>query len=160
MPGLDCTRCHDIVVAPFTKDGTMNAASRRKALRLNQQAARLMTAAPQVVAHRLTRMALAGPQPNASDQREFHLMRAEKLAAFGESWQAMGLQMWKSQAQLATSMMQGWGAGASGRAALPPLGPFAAACQAATLDILSEGLRPVQRRASANAQRLRRRRSR
>ena len=72
----------------------MNAASRRKALRLNQQTARLMTAAPQVVAHRLTRMALAGPQPNASDQREFHLMRAEKLAAFGESWQAMGLQMW------------------------------------------------------------------
>ena len=138
----------------------MNAASHRKALRLNKQTAELMTAAPQVVAHRITRMALAGNKPSASDQREFHLMSAEKVDAFGESWRAMGLQLWKSQSQLAASMMQGWGAGASAGAALSPLGPFAAAWQAATLDILSQGMRPVHRRATANAKRLGRKRSR
>ena len=69
----------------------MNAISRRKATRLSTQASELMVAAPQVVAHRLGRMALAGPKPSAKDQREFHRMGAEKLAAFGEAWQAMTL---------------------------------------------------------------------
>ena len=67
-----------------------------------------MLAAPQVVAHRLGRMAVAGPRPSAQDQREFHRMGAEKLAAFGEAWQAMTLQMLKSNQQLAASMMRNW----------------------------------------------------
>ena len=79
----------------------MNASSRRKASRLGAQASELLLAAPQVVAHRLGRMAVAGHKPSAKDQREFQRMGAEKLAAFGEAWQAMALQMLKSNQQIA-----------------------------------------------------------
>ena len=154
----------------------MNTASRRKALRLNKQTSELMSAAPQVVAHRLTRMALAGHQPSASDRREFHQMGAEKVAAFGESWQAMAMQMLKAQPHLAASLMRSWWPSAwpgawplawpaslpkSGKrgAAKTPVAPaVAAAWQSATLDILTQGLLPVHRRATANARRLARKR--
>ena len=69
----------------------MNASSRRKVARLHAQASELLVAAPQVVAHRLGRMALSGPKPSLKDQREFHRMGAEKIAAFGEAWQALDL---------------------------------------------------------------------
>ena len=134
----------------------MNAASRRKAARLGAQASELMLAAPQVVAHRVGRMALAGAKPNARDRREFQRMSDEKLAAFGEAWQAMTLQMLKSNQQLAASMMRSWWPGAavrSGKTATP-LVQAAAQWQQATLDILGQGIRPVHRRAVANAKRL------
>ena len=38
------------------------------------QAAELALAVPQVVAHRMARMALAGHSPSARDQREFQMM--------------------------------------------------------------------------------------
>jgi hypothetical protein len=63
----------------------MNARSRRQAARIGTQAAELLVAAPQVVAHRLGRMALSGPRPSVNDRREFHRMGAEKVAAFGEA---------------------------------------------------------------------------
>jgi hypothetical protein len=139
----------------------MNASSRRKATRLGAQASELMLAAPQVVAHRLGRMAVAGHKPSAKDRREFHRMGAEKLAAFGEAWQAMTLQMLKSNQQLAASMMRSWWpAGAvRGSAKAAPLTQAAAAWQHAALDILGQGIRPVHRRAVANAKRLGRKRS-
>jgi len=140
----------------------MNAASRRKANRLGRQASELMLAAPQVVAHRLGRMAMAGPRPSAKDQREFHRMGAEKLAAFGEAWQAMTLQMLKSNQQLAASMMRSWWPALSirGGAKTAPLTQAAAAWQHAALDILGQGIRPVHRRAVANARRLGRKKTR
>ena len=134
----------------------MNAAARRKSLRLTQQSAELMIAAPQVVAHRVARMAQAGHRPGARDRREFHLMGAEKLAAFGEAWQAMALQMLKAQSQLAASMWQGWWTGAWAQAAARPtaLKPWSATWQSVALDVLNQGIAPVRRRASANARRL------
>ncbi len=139
----------------------MNASSRRKATRLSAQASELMLAAPQVVAHRLGRMAVAGHKPSAEDQREFHRMGAEKLAAFGEAWQAMALQMLKSNQLLAAALMRsGWptrGVGCGANVA--PLMQAAAAWQQATLDVLGQGIRPVHRRAVANAKRLGRKRS-
>jgi hypothetical protein len=140
----------------------MNASSRRKAARLGTQASELMLAAPQVVAHRLGRMARAGHRPSAKDQREFHRMGAEKLAAFGEAWQAMTLQMLKSNQQLAASMMRSaWpGAALRGGSTGAPLAQAAAQWQQAALDILGQGIRPVHRRAVANAKRLGRSRTR
>jgi hypothetical protein len=134
----------------------MNAASRRKAARLGAQASELMVATPQVVAHRLGRMALAGAKPSARDQREFHRMGAEKLAAFGEAWQAMTLQMLKSNQQLAASMMRSWWPAAAlrGSGKGTPLAQAGADWQHAALDILGQGIRPVHRRAVANAKRL------
>ena len=140
----------------------MNAATRRKATRLQAQTAQMMHAAPQVVAHRLRRMALAGPQPSERDRREFHRMGAEKLAAFGEAWQAMVWQVLKSNQQLALSMMRTWWPLLDPRVVskAATLDQATQAWQAATLDILGQGLRPVHRRAVANARRLGRTRSR
>ena len=42
-----------------------------------RQATDLAVAAPQVVAHRLTRMAMAGANPSARDRREFTRMVSE-----------------------------------------------------------------------------------
>jgi hypothetical protein len=139
----------------------MNPASRRKAGRIGRQASELMAAAPQVVAHRLARMAASGHRPSAQDRREFHRMGAEKLAAFGEAWQAMALQTLKSQQQLSTSLLRSWSLALSGRRepALP-LATAAAQLQQATLDIMSQGMRPVHRRAVANVRRLGRTRRR
>jgi hypothetical protein len=99
-------------------------------------------AAPQVVAARLTRMALAGPQPSARDQREFKGMVAEKQQAFTQSWLAMWAETARQQQQL---WLAAW------------RGPQALARQ---LDrspqaVLAEGLAPVHRKATANARRLR-----
>ena len=140
----------------------MNAATRRKATRLQAQTAQMMHAAPQVVAHRLRRMALAGPQPSERDRREFHRMGAEKLAAFGEAWQAMAWQVLKSNQQLALSMMRAWWPLLDPRVVskAAALDQAAQAWQAATLDVLGQGLRPVHRRAVANARRLGRTRAR
>lgn len=138
----------------------MSPSSRRKAARLGRQASELMLAAPQVVTHRLRRMALAGPRPDQRDRLEFQRMGAEKVAAFGEAWQAMGLQALKSQQQLTASLLRGaWPAPPRRRAAqAATLGQAAAAWQQAWLDILNQGLQPVHRRAVANARRLGRKR--
>ena len=49
----------------------------------------MMLASAQVIAHRTGRMALAGPNPNARDRREFALMGQEKIEAGAQSAQAM-----------------------------------------------------------------------
>jgi hypothetical protein len=136
----------------------MNTTARRKATRIGSQASELFMAAPQVVAHRLGRMALSGPCPSAKDRREFHRMGAEKLAAFGEAWQAMTLQMLKSNQQLAAAMLRSWWPGAAARGGPKPLPMLHAlgAWQGAALDVLSQGIRPVHRRAVSNAKRLKR----
>ena len=136
--------------------------STRKARSLATQTAELALATPQVMAHRLTRMALAGHTPSARDRKEFHLMGAEKVAAFLESWMAMAMQAWRvqmqMQTQLWTSAMQAmwmpWSrpSSAGGNAIVQ--------WQKATLGILGQGLVPVHRRAVANARRLSRTRLR
>jgi hypothetical protein len=140
----------------------MNAASRRKAARLQAQATEMLIAAPQVVAHRLRRMALAGPRPTRSDQLEFQRMSAEKLAAFGEAWRAMALQLLKSNQQLASAMMRStWPIAARRRGpATMPVQQMTSQLQSAALDLLGQGMRPVHRRAVANARRLGRGRAR
>jgi hypothetical protein len=91
-------------------------------------------AAPQVIAHRLQRMALAGPRPGLRDQREFTRMGQEKAEAFAESLMAMGLRMWQGQL-------------ASGASALAhDVRPW--------LATMAEGMKPVHRRVTANARRL------
>lgn len=107
--------------------------------RLARQAAELAFAVPQVVAHRLTRLALAGPRPNARDRREFHGMGQEKVRAFWQSWFAMGWAMVEASQQAWLAMLQG---------ARVPL--FDAE------RILARGMAPVHRKATANARRLQR----
>lgn len=130
----------------------MPSSRRHTSRSLATKTAELALATPQVMAHRLTRMALAGHTPSARDRKEFHLMGAEKVAAFQESWMAMGLQVWQVQMQMWTSTMQAfwmpWGRTAPGS------GNVMAQWQKATLGILGQGMAPVHRRAVANAKRL------
>lgn len=109
----------------------------RKSPRLSRQATELAIAVPQVVAHRLTRMALAGPFPSARDRREFHAMGQEKVHAFWQSWFAMGWAM-------VEAMQKSWIAALRG-ARVPMIDSHR---------ILSHGLAPVHKRATANARRL------
>jgi len=102
---------------------------RRRSKALAAQTVDLAFAVPQVLAHRLTRMAMAGATPSARDQREFYRMGTEKVAAFNEAWAAMAMQT-----------MQTWW--------------FPTLLSSAALDILSKGMTPYRRRAVANARRL------
>jgi hypothetical protein len=108
----------------------------------------LSLAVPQVVALRTARMLAAGASPSARDRREFERMGTEKVLAFWESMSAMGLEMAKAQQQYALLAMRQWWS--------PWVSPWSAAASAAK--VLDKGLAPVQKRASANARRLRKRR--
>jgi hypothetical protein len=110
---------------------------RRNSPRLARQASELALAVPQVVAHRLTRMALAGPWPNARDRREFYTMGQEKVHAFWQSWFAMGWALVEAAQQAWIGMLQG--------ARVPFLDVH---------DVLARGMAPVHRKATANARRL------
>src|SRR5215471_4094285 len=116
----------------------------RSSARLATQAFELSMAAPQVIVHRITRLAFAGLSPSARDRREFHRMGAEKVAAFYESWNAMYLALLRANLNLALSPFQLWWS------------PMRS--QRTGLAILGHGLAPIRRRAAANARRLRRER--
>lgn len=126
------------------------------ALRRNRQTRSLMTqwaelafAVPQVVAHRVTRMAIAGPAPSARDRKEFDLMSTEKTAAFNESWNAMAVQAVRANQALATSMLRSlWMPGKASASAVTTQ------LQNAALGVLGKGMAPVHRKATANAKRL------
>ncbi len=135
----------------------MNKAARRNALRIGTQATELMFAAPQVVAHRLGRMRAAGAGTNVRDRREFQRMSAEKVAAFGESWNQMALQMLKANQQMTQAWVSTWWfplRTLSGAATRQSFSRAAAQMQSSALRVMSSGLSPVHRRATANAKRL------
>jgi hypothetical protein len=125
---------------------------RRAAQSLAVQAAELAFAVPQVVAHRVTRMALAGPKLSPRDRKEFELMVAEKNAAFGESWNAMARQAALANKALAASLFQSFLAAARGKK--PTAAASATQLHKAALGVLDKGLAPVHRKAMANAKRL------
>jgi len=127
----------------------------RSSRALQAKAAELALAVPQVVAHRLARFAHAGAKPTLRDRKEFARMFAEKREAFGESWQAMALQAWRSQHAFATTLARTALTPASLRRS-PAAHAFALQLQMqrAALAMFGKGLAPVHRRAVANAKRL------
>ena len=108
-------------------------------------------AAPEVVAHRVMRMMLAGREPSKRDRTEFDLMSSEKVAAFYKSWNAMFAQMARSNMQLMFSPMW-WASTSAGRLQKQ----LTAHMQRTASATLASGLAPVHRTAAANAKRLRR----
>jgi 1-acyl-sn-glycerol-3-phosphate acyltransferase len=99
--------------------------------------------APQVVAHRVTRMALAGTSPSARDRKEFTGMVVEKQLAFTQAWLGMFAEGMRLQQQLALSMLTG---------ATP--GRHAAQVKRAAARMASTAIAPIHRKAAANAKRL------
>ncbi len=122
--------------------------------KLATQSFELAMAAPLVVAHRLTRMALAGSTPSARDREEFFTMGAEKLVAFGQAWNAMALQAVRAQQEFALGlwrdMFKPWWIWSSPRA----LGSSSRRTHNAALRVVSEGVTPIHRKAVSNARRL------
>jgi len=128
--------------------------ARRTQRALALRTAELAFAAPQVVAHRVARMAGAGPTLSKRDQREFRLMGSEKVVAFAVSWNAMVLQALRVQQALYFSFVRSlWSPWLGSRAS----SRTTAQLQGAALGILNKGLGPVHRTATANARRLTRR---
>lgn len=124
----------------------------RKTVSLAVKMAELAFAAPQVVAHRVTRMAIAGPLLSPRDRKEFKRMSAEKTEAFAESWNAMAMQALRANQALAASFLRPFWSPLP--RSLPSAGAVTARLQGAALDVLGKGLSPVHRKAVANAKRL------
>lgn len=116
----------------------MRRTRRRKRINSFARAAELSLVVPQVIALRSLRM---------HDQREMQRMSSEKVLAFWESANAMGLQMAKANQDYALFAMRQWWS--------PWMTPWQAATAASK--VLEQGLRPIHKRATANARRLRRR---
>lgn len=129
----------------------MPSAMNRRSRRVQQQVSEMSWAVPQVVGERMTRLMLAGTRPSAQDQQEFQQMGAEKVAAFYESWMALGQQMFYAQQEMSMAWL-------SSLMHLPtdqwPNQRMAQAAQSAALGILGAGLAPVHSRALSNARRL------
>ena len=137
----------------------MSSRRGRSKTALTVQAAEVALAAPAVVAHRVARMALAGSRPSSRDRHEFHLMTAEKVLAFYESWNAMALETLRTSGNfgflMADAFLRHWSSGAR-----PSVGAASRLMHRAARDVLGAGFAPVHRRVVANAKRLRRARSR
>lgn len=125
--------------------------SRRK---INQQSLALALAVPQVVAHRVGRIAQAGPTLSARDRREFTQMGAEKVAAFYESWAAMAAAGVRAQQSMGLAMMRNAALVPWGLARPASLMPSANTLAAHATRVMAQGLAPVHKRAVGNAKRL------
>jgi hypothetical protein len=125
---------------------------RRRSRSLAAQSFELGIAAPQVIAHRIARMALAGASPSKRDRTEFHRMGLEKIAAANEAWTAMAAQSLLENQKFALTFMQSlwfpW------MRPTPTVKSVARELHKATDAVLREGMAPIRRRAVANAKRL------
>ena len=131
---------------------TMTIRRRRKSKSLAAQAFELGVAAPQVIAHRVARMANAGTSLSARDRAEFRRMGTEKIAAANEAWTAMATQALLANQKISLKLMQSlwlpW------MTASPTAQSVSRQLNSAAIAILGKGLAPVRRRAVANAKRL------
>lgn len=130
--------------------------SSRRSRSLAQHLLDLSIAAPNVIAHRFARLARAGATPSARDLAEFQRMGAEKVAAFGAAWHAMGFAVVRAQQSylqgLTRAMLTPWWI------APPDLGALARRTNAVAVDVLAAGIAPIRHTALRNARRLARRR--
>ena len=124
----------------------------RRSVSLATKSAQLAVAAPQVVAHRMARMALHGANYTDQDLKEFARMGSEKQVAFLASWNAMALQVLRYQHSFMLSWFQAvcmpWL-----RAGMTPAS-IASRLQSAAMGTALSGLGPIHRTARANAKRL------
>jgi hypothetical protein len=124
----------------------------RKAKSLTVKSMELALSVPQVVAHRVTRMTLAGPKLSDRDSKEFQMMVSEKHAAFAQAWCGMAMHTFRANQLFAATML---------RFLFTPFAynkPSAASAvaqfQNAAIGVLKKGLAPIHRKAVSNARRL------
>lgn len=135
----------------------------------------MMWASAQVIGHRTSRIAMAGPDPSARDRREFTRMGQEKLDAATASAQAIAMRMMLIPVQFGTLLLRQTMSGAGSMVALSanPVLALSAKGQAELMrDVIANvtaaatqlsgsaariahhGLMPIHSRATANAKRL------
>ena len=130
----------------------MTSRSPRNTKSLATKTAELAVAVPQVVAHRVTRMAIAGHKLSDRDRKEFDLMVNEKKTAFAEAWQAMAAQALRANQTLATSLLRS--AWSTSPRSKPTAAKMVRQIQSAAFGVFGKGLAPIHRKAVANAKRL------
>jgi hypothetical protein len=130
----------------------MGARRIRRAKSLSRKYTELTIAVPQVVAHRATRAALAGPIMSERDRREFQRMVNEKQAAFAQACLEMALPMLRINLQLMTALFRAFFAPFS--LTTPSLAAAGAKAHHAVVAVLGKGLAPIHRTAVLNAKRL------
>ena len=112
----------------------------------------LALTAPQVFAHRVTRMALAGPKLSSRDRKEFQIMVNEKHAVFAQAWSDMAMHAFRTNQAFTESMLRFF---FTPLAYKKPSGASAAVqVQNAAIGVLHKGLAPIHRKAVSNARRL------
>src|SRR5450755_2703145 len=78
----------------------------RKSKSLTVKSMELALSVPQVVAHRVTRMAVAGPKLSDRDRKEFQMMVNEKRAAFAQAWRDMAMHAFRANQAFTASMLR------------------------------------------------------
>src|SRR5206468_8246042 len=96
-----------LAVVTYSQEPAM-ANRRRNNAALATQMMELGFAVPQVIAHRLMRIAAAGSRPSADDRRELWLMGAEKVVAYGESCNAMAWELFRANWVFSLSFGPTW----------------------------------------------------
>lgn len=130
-----------------------SASSQRSTQQVSRKAIAISMASTQVIAHRLTRMALAGSNPSARDQKEFMGMVLEKQLAFSQAWWAA----WQAALRnpWATAWPGVWQKTLSGGMTSPwSAWNLAEQAWAPSATVLNAALTPISRKAVSNARRL------
>jgi hypothetical protein len=130
----------------------MTARRVRKAKSHSRKYMELAGAVPQVIAHRVTRAALAGPIMSERDRKEFQRMVNEKQSAFAQAYWEMALQMFRVSLQLTTTLFRAFVFPFS--FTVPSMASAVAQTQHAVGAVLGKGLAPIHRTAISNARRL------
>jgi hypothetical protein len=124
----------------------------RKSKSLTVKSMELALSVPQVVAHRITRMSLAGPVISDRDRKEFEMMVNEKPAAFVQSWTDMAMYAFRANQAITASVLQFFFTPFLYRK--PSAASTAAQVHNAAIGVLNKGLTPIHRKAVLNARRL------
>jgi hypothetical protein len=123
----------------------------RKLQSLTIKSMELALSVPQVFAHRVTRMALAGSHVSDRDRKEFQIMLNEKHAAFAQAWSSMAMHAFHANQAFTASMIPFFFTPYSYMRAAATA---AAHVQSAAIGMLGKGLAPIHRKAVSNARRL------
>jgi hypothetical protein len=130
----------------------MTSRSRDKQARAAAQLTDLMTVAPQVVVERVSRMAASAARSTPASRREAQRMISEKMEASAESMTGVALAAMRINAQFTSLMLRPW-LGGPGKSASGAAG-IADFVQGAAADLTSSAVKPMLRKAKANARRL------
>jgi hypothetical protein len=124
----------------------------RKSKTVAVKSMELAMAVPQVVAHRVIRMALAKPKLSDRDRKEFQMMVNEKHTAFARAWGDMAIRAFRANQALTASVLRSFFTPFS--YTKPSAASVVVQVQNAAIDVLGKGLAPVHRKAVSNARRL------